>query len=79
MAMSHTLRDNIDRICHFHAAACGRNEIDDTQELNYRFVAKAIVDTDITDISPTVQPSQERCDSKPRTVLRGSNGTMGFE
>ena len=44
-----TLRDNIDRICHFHVAGVpGRNEIDDTQELNYRFIAKAIVDTGYT-------------------------------
>ncbi len=40
------LRDNIDKIAHFHVAGVpGRNEIDDTQELNYRFIAQAIVDT----------------------------------
>jgi hydroxypyruvate isomerase len=40
------LRDNIDRIAHFHVAGVpGRNEIDETQELNYRFIAQAIVDT----------------------------------
>lgn len=44
-----TLRDNISNICHFHVAGVpGRNEIDETQELNYRFIAKAIVDTGYT-------------------------------
>jgi hydroxypyruvate isomerase len=44
-----TLRDNIDRICHFHTAGVpGRTEIDETQELNYRFIAQAIVDTGYT-------------------------------
>jgi hydroxypyruvate isomerase len=47
--VTRTLRENIDRICHFHVAGVpGRNEIDDTQELNYRFIAKAIVDTGYT-------------------------------
>ena len=42
-------RENMDKICHFHVAGVpGRNEIDDTQELNYRFIAKAIVDTGYT-------------------------------
>src|SRR6185295_14809816 len=44
--VTRTLRENIDRICHIHVAGVpGRNEIDDTQELNYHFIAKAIVDT----------------------------------
>lgn len=39
------LRDNFDLICHIHTAGVPtRNEIDDTQELNYRFIAKAIAD-----------------------------------
>jgi hydroxypyruvate isomerase len=43
------LRDNLDKICHFHVAGVpGRNEIDETQELNYRFIAQAIVDTGYT-------------------------------
>jgi len=47
--VTRTLRENIDRICHFHVAGVpGRTEIDDTQELNYRFIAKAIVDTGYT-------------------------------
>ncbi len=40
-----TIRDNIQWIGHFHTGGNpGRNEIDDTQELNYHFVAKAIAD-----------------------------------
>jgi hydroxypyruvate isomerase len=43
------LRDNIDKIAHFHVAGVpGRNEIDETQELNYHFIAQAIVDTGYT-------------------------------
>ena len=41
-----TIRDNIGRIGHFHTGGVpGRHEIDDTQELNYRVVARAIADT----------------------------------
>jgi hydroxypyruvate isomerase len=44
-----SLRDNIDRICHIHVAGNpGRLEIDDTQELNYRFIANAIADLGYT-------------------------------
>jgi hydroxypyruvate isomerase len=40
-----TIRDNIYYIGHFHTAGVpGRHEIDDTQELNYRAIAQAIVD-----------------------------------
>jgi hydroxypyruvate isomerase len=43
------LRENMDKIGHFHVAGVpGRNEIDETQELNYRFIAQAIVDTGYT-------------------------------
>jgi len=43
------LRENMDKIAHFHVAGVpGRNEIDETQELNYRFIAQAIVDTGYT-------------------------------
>src|ERR1700734_4179885 len=38
--VTRTLRDNIDRICHFHAAGVpSRMEIEENQELNYRFIA----------------------------------------
>jgi len=44
-----TIRDNIQHIGHFHTAGNpGRHEIDDTQELNYRAVAQAIVDLNDT-------------------------------
>jgi hydroxypyruvate isomerase len=44
-----TIRDNKDWIAHYHTGGVpGRNEIDDTQELNWRTVAKAIVDTGFT-------------------------------
>ena len=47
--VTRTLRDDIAHICHFHCAGVpGRNEIDDTQELNFRFIAKAIADTGYT-------------------------------
>ena len=43
------LRDNFDFICHIHTAGVpSRNEIDDGQELNYRFIAKAIADLGYT-------------------------------
>ena len=44
-----TMRDNIDWICHIHVAGNpGRLEIDDTQEVNYRYVANAIADLGYT-------------------------------
>jgi hydroxypyruvate isomerase len=40
-----TIGDNIQWIGHFHTGGVpGRHEIDDTQELNYRFIAKTIAD-----------------------------------
>ncbi len=44
--IARTLRDNIQWICHIHVAGDpGRLEIDDTQELNYRFLANVIAET----------------------------------
>ena len=41
-----TIRDNIDQIAHFHTGGVpGRHELDDTQELQWRSVARAIADT----------------------------------
>jgi hydroxypyruvate isomerase len=41
-----TVRDNHEYIGHYHTGGIpGRKEIDDTQELNYHAVAKAIADT----------------------------------
>jgi hydroxypyruvate isomerase len=43
--VTRNLRDNLDLICHIHVAGVpSRMEIDDTQELNYRFIANAIAD-----------------------------------
>jgi len=47
--IARTIRDNIQYIAHFHTGGNpGRHEIDDTQELNYHFVAQAIADTGFT-------------------------------
>ena len=44
-----TIRENIAYLGHFHTAGNpGRHEIDDTQELNYRAIAQAIVDLKYT-------------------------------
>ena len=44
-----TIRDNHALICHYHTGGVpGRHELDDTQELQWRTVAKAIVDTGFT-------------------------------
>jgi hydroxypyruvate isomerase len=44
-----TITDNIQWIAHFHTGGVpGRHEIDDTQELNYRFVAKTLADLGYT-------------------------------
>ena len=43
------IRNNIQWIAHFHTGGVpGRHELDDTQELNYRFIAKAIADSGFT-------------------------------
>ena len=43
------IRDNFGHIAHFHTGGVpGRNEIDDTQELNYRRVMTAIADLGFT-------------------------------
>ena len=44
-----TIRANAPHVAHYHTGGVpGRNEIDDTQELNYRRVAQAIVETGFT-------------------------------
>ena len=44
-----TIKDNFQWLAHFHTGGNpGRNELDDTQELNYRFVAKTIADLGFT-------------------------------
>jgi hydroxypyruvate isomerase len=43
------IRDNFQWIGHFHTGGNpGRHEIDDTQELNYRFIARSIADLGFT-------------------------------
>jgi hydroxypyruvate isomerase len=43
--MIHTIRDNFKYLAQLHTGGVpGRHEIDNTQELNYAAVAKAIVD-----------------------------------
>src|SRR5262245_34292086 len=47
--VTRTLRDNFDHICHIHVAGVPtRQELDDTQEINWRFVANAIADLGYT-------------------------------
>lgn len=47
--ITRTLRENIDHICHIHVAGVPtRQEIDDKQELNYRFIASVIADLPYT-------------------------------
>jgi hydroxypyruvate isomerase len=47
--VTRNLRDHFDQICHIHVAGVpSRQEIDDTQELNYRFIANAIADLGYT-------------------------------
>jgi hydroxypyruvate isomerase len=56
------IRDNFDRICHFHVAGVpSRNEIDEGNEVNYRFVANAIADLGYTGfIAHEYRPSMGR-------------------
>lgn len=47
--VTRNLRDHFEHICHIHVAGVpSRAEIDDTQELNYRFIANAIADLGYT-------------------------------
>ncbi len=57
-----TIRDNIQWLGHFHTGGNpGRHEIDDTQELNYHFVAQAIVDLGYTGyVAHEYSPAQGR-------------------
>ena len=56
------LRENLDYICHIHVAGVPtRQEIDDTQELNYRFIANAIADLGFTGfVAHEYRPTQGR-------------------
>jgi hydroxypyruvate isomerase len=71
----HTIKDNIQWIGHFHTGGVpGRHEIDASQELNYRAVAAAIVETGYTgwlsheynspkDVRKALQDALEICDA----------------
>jgi len=56
----HNIRDNFQWIGHFHTGGNpGRHDIDETQELNYRFIAQAIGDLNYTGfISHEYSPAQ---------------------
>ena len=60
------IRDHFQWIGHFHTGGNpGRHEIDDTQELNYRFIAKAIVDLGYTGyLAHEYSPAQGRSASE---------------
>jgi len=57
-----TIKDNYQYIAHYHTGGVpGRHELDDTQEVNWRAVAKAIVETGFTgymahEFTPTRDP-----------------------
>jgi hydroxypyruvate isomerase len=57
-----TIKDNIQYLGHFHTGGNpGRHEIDDTQELNYRFIAKTIADLGFTGyVAHEYSPAQGR-------------------
>ena len=47
--VTQNIRDNFQYIGHFHTGGVpGRHELDETQELNWRFIAQAIVDLGYT-------------------------------
>jgi len=57
-----TIRENIQWIAHFHTGGNpGRHEIDETQELNYRFIAQTIADLGFTGyVAHEYSPAQGR-------------------
>lgn len=69
------IRDNFSRIAHFHLAGVpGNHEIDETQELNYAFVAKTIADLGFTGyVTHEYRPAAGR---DPLETLRRSLAIM---
>jgi hydroxypyruvate isomerase len=65
-----TIRDNIQYIAHFHCAGVpGRHEIDETQEVNWKAVAKAIADLNFTGfIAQEFVPAKDPLTSLKRAV-----------
>jgi hydroxypyruvate isomerase len=64
------IRDNIDFIGHFHTGGVpGRREIDETQELNYRAIAKAIADSGYTGfVAQEFMPSRDPLTSLAQAI-----------
>lgn len=67
-----TIRDNVEWFGHFHTAGNpGRHEIDDSQELNYTAICKAIAETDYDgylahEFTPTGDPIEAMQDAFAR-------------
>ena len=67
-----TIRENIQWLGHFHTGGNpGRHEIDDTQELNYRFIANAIADLGFTGYI-----AHEYSPAPGRDPIQSLNGAM---
>jgi hydroxypyruvate isomerase len=66
----HTIRDNIQYIGHFHTGGVpGRHELDDTQELQWRTIAKAIADLNYTGFfAHEFQPAKDPLTSLKQAV-----------
>jgi len=67
-----TIRDHVAHIGHFHTGGVpGRHEIDDTQELNYHAIARAIADSGFSGyLAHEFQPTRD-----PLTALRDAVAT----
>jgi hydroxypyruvate isomerase len=67
-----TIRTHKDHIAHFHTGGVpGRHELDDTQELDYRGIARAIADTGFTGfVAHEFEPTGD-----PLTSLRAAVAT----
>jgi hydroxypyruvate isomerase len=65
-----TIRENIQYLAHFHTGGNpGRHEIDQTQELNYRFVAQAIADLNFGGVvAHEYTPTRDRLSSLAQAV-----------
>lgn len=65
-----TIRDNIQYFGHFHTAGVpGRHEIDDTQELYYPAIAKAIVETGFKGyLSQEFEPTGKTVEARARAL-----------
>jgi hydroxypyruvate isomerase len=66
-----TIRQNIEHIAHFHTGGNpGRNELDDTQELNWRTVAKTIADLNFQGyVAHEFEPKRDPLTSLREAVL----------